>query len=41
MNSVPTETDRRSAIKTSMIEGGMRMPSVPDAQIVPVAKAGW
>ncbi len=37
MNTVPTGTDRRSAMMTSMIEGGIRMPSVPEAAMVPVA----
>ena len=39
MNNVPTETDSRSAIRISMMLGGMRMPSVPDAAMVPVARA--
>jgi hypothetical protein len=31
---------RMSAVKMSTVEGGMICPSVPAAQIVPVAKAG-
>ena len=37
IRTVPTGIDIRSAMMTSMIDGGMRMPSVPDAAIVPVA----
>jgi hypothetical protein len=40
MNRLPTETASRFAISTSMIEGGIRMPSVADAAMVPVASAG-
>ena len=36
-NRLPTEIASRSPMMTSMIEGGIRMPSVPEAQIVPVA----
>ena len=41
MNSLPTEASdvpSRSAIKTSMMLGGIRMPSVPTEQAVPTAK---
>ena len=34
-NSVPTGTPMRSPMITSMIDGGMRMPSVPADAIVP------
>jgi hypothetical protein len=37
MNTVPTGTDSRSDMITSMIDGGIRMPSVPDEAMVPVA----
>ena len=37
MKTVPTGIDMRSAMMTSMIDGGMRMPSVPEAAMVPVA----
>ena len=36
-NKVPTEIDNRSAMITSMMLGGIRIPSVPDAAMVPVA----
>jgi hypothetical protein len=39
MNRSPTETDTWSAISTSMIDGGMRMPSVPEAATTPEATA--
>ena len=35
-NNVPTDIARRSAIITSIIEGGIKIPSVPEAAIVPV-----
>ena len=37
MNTVPTGIDIRSDMITSMIDGGIRMPSVPEDAIVPVA----
>ncbi len=40
-NSDPTGTDIRSPMITSMIEGGIRMPSVPEDAIVPTASSGW
>ncbi len=40
MNTLPTDTAIRSAMMMSMmLLGGMRMPSVPDAAIVPHDKA--
>src|SRR5688572_17994305 len=38
-NRLPTETVRRSAITISMMLGGMRMPSVPAAAMVPQESA--
>ena len=38
-NRLPTEMPIRSAMMISMIEGGMRMPSVPAAAMVPQASA--
>jgi len=41
MNNLPTEASevpRRSAISTSMMLGGIRMPSVPTEQAVPTAR---
>ena len=37
MKRLPTDTASRLAISTSMIDGGIRMPSVAEAAIVPVA----
>ena len=41
MNSTPTGTLNWSAIKTSMMEGGIRIPKVPEDAIVPVARRGY
>ena len=38
MNSVPTETASMLARMTSMMLGGIRMPSVPDDAMVAVAR---
>ncbi|MNC87258.1 hypothetical protein D3C83_29690 [compost metagenome] len=38
-NRLPTETESRSAITISMMLGGMRMPSVPAAAMVPQERA--
>ena len=35
-----TDTDSRLPMMTSMMLGGIKMPSVPEAAIVPVARAG-
>ena len=40
-NSVPTETCSRSPMITSMIDGGIRMPSVPAEAMVPTASSFW
>ena len=40
MKSLPTEIVSRSPMITSMMDGGMRIPSVPDAAMVPVASDG-
>ena len=40
-NRLPTDTAIRLAISTSMIDGGIRMPSVADAASVPVASGVW
>ncbi len=37
-NSAPAEVDSISAMTTSMIAGGIRMPSVPAEAIVPMAR---
>jgi hypothetical protein len=37
MNRSPTDVDTWSAISTSMIDGGIRMPSVPEAATTPDA----
>jgi hypothetical protein len=39
MNTLPTDTDMRSAMMISMMLGGIRMPSVPEAAIVPQDRA--
>ena len=39
MNRLPTETCIRSAMMINMMLGGIRMPSVPEAAITPVARA--
>jgi hypothetical protein len=39
MNRSPTDTDTWSAISTSMMDGGIRMPSVPEAATTPEAMA--
>ncbi len=39
MNKSPTETDTWSAISTSMIDGGIKMPKVPEAATTPDANA--
>ena len=39
MNRSPTDSDIWSAMTTSMMLGGIRMPSVPTAQMVPVASS--
>jgi hypothetical protein len=39
-NNVPTGTTRRSPINTSIMLGGIKMPRVPEAAMVPVASAG-
>ncbi len=39
MNRSPTEMASWSAISTSMMLGGMRMPSVPEAATTPVASS--
>ena len=36
MNNVPTEIANKSAIITNIIEGGIKIPKVPEAAIVPV-----
>ncbi len=36
-NSVPADVTSISAMTTSMMAGGMRMPSVPAEAIVPMA----
>ena len=38
-NRLPTETVSRSAMTISMMLGGMRMPSVPAAAMVPQESA--
>ena len=35
MNRSPTDSESWSAMMTSMIDGGMRMPSVPEAATTP------
>ena len=37
MNKSPSEIANWSDMITSIIDGGIRMPSVPEAAIVPVA----
>ena len=39
MNRSPTDTETWSAMSTSMMDGGMRMPSVPEAATSPLASA--
>ena len=39
VNSVPTEIFSRSPMITSMIQGGIRMPSVPAEAMVPTASS--
>ena len=39
MNTLPTEIAIRSAMMISMMLGGIRIPSVPDAAITPVESA--
>ena len=39
VNSVPTGTPTRSPMMTSMIDGGIRMPSVPALAMVPTDSA--
>ena len=39
MYTLPTDTDIRSAMMISMMLGGIRMPSVPEAAMVPQASA--
>ncbi len=41
MNRSPTGFDMRSAMITSMIDGGIRMPRVPAEQMVPTASSFW
>ena len=36
-NRSPTEIDSRSAIMINMMLGGIRIPSVPEAHMTPVA----
>ena len=38
VNTSPADTDSRSAMMISMMLGGIRMPSVPEAAIVPQAR---
>ena len=38
-NNAPTETDNKSPMITSIMEGGIKMPSVPAEAIVPVASS--
>ena len=38
MKTLPTDTARRSAMMISMMLGGMRIPRVPDAAMVPQAR---
>ena len=40
MNTLPTETESRSAMMMSMMLGGIRMPSVPEAAMTPQDIAG-
>ncbi len=40
MNRSPTDRAIWSAIITSMMDGGMRMPSVPEADTTPAARDG-
>ena len=35
---MPTDIANKSAIITNIIDGGIKIPKVPDAAIVPVAK---
>ena len=37
-NKVPTDIANKSAIITNIIDGGIKIPKVPDAAIVPVAR---
>ena len=37
MNTLPTDTASRSAMMMSMMLGGIRIPRVPDAAMVPLA----
>ncbi len=39
MNNSPTDSESWSAIRMSMIDGGIRMPSVPADAITPEANA--
>ena len=39
MYTLPTDTDMRSAMMISMMLGGIRMPSVPAAAMLPQASA--
>ena len=38
INKVPTLIANKSAIITNIIDGGIKIPRVPEAAIVPVAK---